>query len=287
MHKPHADDTNTENILILTDSTASLPEQVRQNSHLDVINLHVLYDTYDLEENAHITPQQCAALIADKKNLTTSQPSKQAFEDAYEHALKNGYDAVVSIHISAALSGTYDTACMAAEKFGDRVRVLNSNTTGMALGFLALEGARLSAQGTPIQELIDTMTARAHTTGAYFAVDSLDHLRRGGRLSAAAAAVGTVLGVKPILHVNETGHIEVAAKVRSRAHVAHYLSEQARNAQNKGAHEFAVHYFGDETRAHELAQRLHTELDTEIVVTPVSAVLGSHVGPGLIALTYA
>jgi DegV family protein with EDD domain len=137
------------------------------------------------------------------------------------------------------------------------------------------------------REIVSLLKDATQGSGAYFMVDSLDHLRRGGRLGATAAAVGTVLGLKPVLAMSDDGHIEVVSKERSRSHAIRFLHARAIEAADSGAIELGVHYFGDPNRAHKLAEKLRQETSARIYVSPASAVLGVHVGPGMLAVTYA
>jgi len=165
--------------------------------------------------------------------------------------------------------------------------VIDSQTSGMALGIAVLNGVRAASNHEPSSAVVKAVQESCQRSGAFFMVDSLDHLRRGGRLSAPAAAVGTVLGMKPILELTSQGSIGVAAKVRSRASALNFLFDLAiRKAQEVPSLEFGVHYFGDEGRAHQFASRIEQALGIKVQVSPLSTVLGAHVGPGAIALTF-
>lgn len=311
MTTPHAQGK----ILVLTDSTASLPAELAAESGIEVVNLHVLHDGKSFEENVEISAAQCASLVSQHTEVATSQPSLQAFEQAFERAEAAGYVGVVVACISAKLSGTFSTASMAAQRASLPVEVIDSGTSAMALGLACVAGARVANSGGSLQEVAGTVRGALARSGAFFMVDSLDHLRRGGRLSAAAAAIGTVLGMKPILTINPDGNIEVHSKVRSRNAALKALRDMAQAVADSGdvvgvgaadvggagadadaagigagvgqGISFGVHYFGDDSRAQDLASRIGEATGKNVYVSPVSAVLGVHVGPGLVALTYA
>lgn len=285
--------TSTESdrsrVLVLTDSTASMPATLEAQLGIKVINLHVILDGLSYEENVNITAEQCVTWVGEHNQLSTSQPSKDAFERAYKKAFKKGYTSVVVAVISSALSGTYANALSASKEVNGDVRVIESHTSGMALGMSVARGARLALAGATAQEVEDEITQALQSSRAYFMVDSLDHLRRGGRLSATAAAVGSVLGMKPILAMQEDGSIAVESKARSRSAALKFLAKRAtsQKAINGGpANEIGVHHFGKEERATKLAKELEKATGVPVHISCASAVLGAHVGPGMIAVTF-
>lgn len=182
------------------------------------------------------------------------------------------------------LSGTVRAAALAAADSPVPVEVVDSRTVATGLGFAALAAARSAAAGAPADEVVRVAERVAESTRALFVVDSLDHLRRGGRLSAAAAAIGTALGLRPVLGVRD-GRIEVVQKVRSRGAGADRLVAAAEAALDASPHvRFAVHHLGDDAAARGCARRVEDATGRSVLVSPVSAVLGAHVGPGLLAL---
>lgn len=278
--------SNAENqsrgVLVLTDSTASLPELAITELGIRVVNLHVIHNEHSYEENKDVSAQECSAWVSNHEAITTSQPSRESFAQAYRQAYADGYEAIVVATLSAALSGTYSNAVGAASDVGGPIMVIDSNTTGMALGLAVMAGARASLADAPPALIASTITKTAERSVAYFMVDSLDHLRRGGRLSAAAAALGTVLGMKPILTIDAGGMISVHTKVRSRNGALQFLLEAGQKFEN--ASEFGVHYFGDDSSAQSLAHKLQEATGKPAYVTSASAVLGAHVGPGMVAV---
>jgi DegV family protein with EDD domain len=273
--------------LIVTDSTASIPKELRSTPHLEIVNLHVIHGGESFEENAELLPEHCAELVERHVELSTSQPPRSAFEEVFSRAFAEGYAHVVGMFIPQVLSGTEDTARAVATQWPGKVHIVSSRTTGMALGLTVIQGARAAREGMLAREIVSLLKDATQGSGAYFMVDSLDHLRRGGRLGATAAAVGTVLGLKPVLAMSDDGHIEVVSKERSRSHAIRFLHARAIEAADSGAIELGVHYFGDPNRAHKLAEKLRQETSARIYVSPASAVLGVHVGPGMLAVTYA
>jgi DegV family protein with EDD domain len=191
----------------------------------------------------------------------------------------------VSVHLSRELSGTWDSARLAAEEFGPRVHVVDSRSTGMGLGFAVLAAAEAAQEGTPGTEVAAAAEAVAARCRLFFSVETLDRLRRGGRIGAAAALVGTALAVKPLLHVAQ-GRIVPLEKVRTTARAAQRLVELAVKAAGDGPVDLAVHHLAAATRAEEVAARLRERLPhvARLLVSEVGAVIGAHVGPGLLGV---
>jgi DegV family protein with EDD domain len=273
-------------VRVVTDSTACLPDVVTFGTADDpvVVPLRVLAGDEQLREGVDVTPDEVAARIAAGERLTTSQPAPADFAAAYRALADGGARAVVSVHLSGLLSGTVQAAGHAGQRAMVPVRPVDSGTVGMALGFAAREAAHCATAGYDADHVVARARAVAASSRTLFLVDSLDHLRRGGRLSAPAAALGTALGVRPILEIR-AGRIELAQRVRTRRAAVDRLVEAAvEHASPMARPGLAVHHLGAEDRAAEAAATLRGRLGVDPVVTPVSAVLGAHVGPGALAV---
>ncbi|MFD6175804.1 MULTISPECIES: DegV family protein [unclassified Isoptericola] len=276
--------TDPPAVRVVTDSTACLPAGVVGADTPVVVPLRVVAGEESWREGVDITPEEVAARIAAGERLSTSQPAPAEFAAVYRDLAADGARAVVGVHLSGDLSGTVRVAASAGQRSMIPVQAIDSRTVAMALGFAAREAARCAAAGHDAA----TVAARARQVAAssttIFLVDSLDHLRRGGRLSAPAAALGTALGVRPILAVRD-GRLEMAQRVRTRRAATDRLVELAlRRAETCEEPGVAVHHLGVPDRAAELAARLRDGCGAEPVVTPVSAVLGAHAGPGALAV---
>lgn len=270
---------------MVTDSTACLPTGLVGGPVVVPLRVLVGEDTY--AEGADITPERVAELVVEGKQVTTSQPSPEAFAAVYRSLGDEGARSIVSVHLSGALSGTVGAAGTAAVRSPLQVRPVDSRTGAAGLGFAARAAAGCAAAGADSDHVAARAMEVAGTAHAVFVVDTLEHLRRGGRLSGPAAALGTVLGVKPILRLSD-GAVELAQRVRTRAAGAERLLEQATGYVAEAKRPVvAVHHFGAHDRALALAGRLHTRTRADVEVTPLSAVLGVHVGPGTLAVVVA
>jgi len=274
-------------VRVVTDSTACLPAGDADATAPVVVPLLVVSGESSWREGVDITPEEVAARIAGGERLSTSQPAPADFSAVYRALAADGARAVVAVHLSGALSGTVEVAAGAGQRSMIPVQAVDSRTVAMALGFAAQEAARCAADGHDAAEVVARARQVAASSTTLFLVDSLDHLRRGGRLSAPAAALGTALGVRPILTVRE-GRLEMAQRVRTRRAAIDRLVELAgRSAEECERPGVAVHHLGVPDRAAELAERLRAGTGVEPVVTPVSAVLGAHAGPGALAVVVA
>ncbi|WP_448335824.1 DegV family protein, partial [Bellilinea sp.] len=202
-------------VAVVTDSTAYIPEHLANGFVLHTIPLQVVWGGETFRDGVDITPLEFYTRLQNAKVMpTTSQPSPAAFQQVYTSLLEQGYD-ILSIHISAALSGTIASAEQAKQTLNtDRVVIIDSYSAGMGLGFQALQVARAAKQGASLEECKTIAEKAVNHTGVLFAVSTLEFLHRGGRIGGAAAFLGTALGLKPILGL-ENGKIVAVEKIRT------------------------------------------------------------------------
>jgi DegV family protein with EDD domain len=272
-------------VAVVTDSTAYLPAEDVSAHDLAVVPLQVVVGGTPYDEGVEIDSAQVAAALRAWTPVTTSRPSPRAFLDAYTRAADRGADAIVSLHISAEMSGTYESAVLAARDSPVPTQVVDSRSMGMGLGFLVLEAARTAAAGVDLATVAGLVRARAETSKAFFYVATLEHLRRGGRIGSAAALLGSALAIKPLL-VLDDGVISPLEKVRTSARALARLEELAVAAGGADGVEIAVHHLDAAERAGELSSRLRERLPgaADVRVAEVGAVIGAHVGPGMVAV---
>lgn len=273
-------------VAVVTDSTAYLPEGIAERRGIRQVSMHVLVDGRSQRDGVQLGPSDLVAALGQRAAVSTSRPTPGEFEAVYGEALRAGADGVVSVHLSRALSGTWEAARLAAEQVGaERVRVVDSRSTGMALGFAALAAAAAAAGGGDLDEVFTTAERVAARTCTYFCVDTLEHLRRGGRIGSAAALLGTALAVKPLLYV-DSGRIVPLEKVRTATRARARLVELAAREAGSGPVDVAVHHLGAPQRAAELAEQLRARLPklNECFISEVGAALGAHAGPGMLGV---
>ncbi|SEG86259.1 EDD domain protein, DegV family [Actinacidiphila yanglinensis] len=211
-------------VAIVTDSTAYLSPQALNRHAISLVPLTVVIDDEAFEEGTDISAPAVARALQRRRPVTTSRPSPAEFTAAYEAAAAGGADAIVSLHLSADFSGTYDAATVAAKEAPVPVRVVDTGMVAMALGFTVLAAAEAAEAGGSMDDVVAAAERRAARTSAFFYVDTLDYLRRGGRIGAAQALFGSALAVKPLLRLSD-GRIELLEKVRTASRAIIRLEE--------------------------------------------------------------
>lgn len=273
-------------VAIVSDSSAYLPEGFADRHAVHVVPLHVLVDGRRGLDGVDIGPAQLAAVLESRRAVSTSRPNPDEFVAVYRQLLDAGASGVVSVHLSRELSGTWESARLAAKEVGvDRVRVVDSRTTVMGLGFAVLRAAAVAADGRSEAEVEDAAVRAAARTKTFFMVETLEHLRRGGRIGAAAALMGTALAMRPLLHV-EGGRIVPLEKVRTTSRAVARLVDLAVAAAGDDPVELAVHHLAAPERAAELATRLDERVpgSSGCVVSELGAAIGAHTGPGMLGV---
>lgn len=281
--------TDARRIAVITDSTAYLPTSALVRHGITAVPLTVVLGDRALEEGTEISARSLAEALRQRRPVTTSRPSPAVFAEAYRAAAEAGAEGIVSLHLSAEFSGTYDAALLAAREAQLPVRVVDTGLVAMALGFCALAAAECAEADGGLEDAVVAAKQRAQGISAHFYVDTLDYLRRGGRIGAAQALLGSALAVKPLLELVD-GRIAMLEKVRTAGRAIARLEELAaarvEQAGCGGRADVAVHHLAAPERAEQLAQRLRERLPGlgELHVSEVGAVIGAHTGPGLLAI---
>lgn len=273
----------SRSVAIVTDSTAYLPRAQAARHGITVVPLAVVLGGEALEDGTGETARRLTDALERRQAVTTSRPGPEVFAAAYREAAEAGAEEIVSVHLSSEISGTHDAALIAARRAPVPVTVVDTGLIAMALGFCVLAAAEVVAAGGSPEEAAASARKRAGSAGAYFYVDTLEHLRRGGRIGAAQALLGSALAVKPLLEL-KGGRIELREKVRTASRAIARLEELAVEHAGNGPVDVAVHHLAAEERAAQLAERLARRLPdvAELHVSEVGAVLGAHTGPGLL-----
>jgi DegV family protein with EDD domain len=269
----------TAAVAIVTDSTAYLPHDV---AGVTVVPLQVAIGADVHEEARGRTASETAR---EWRAVTTSRPSPERFERAYAEAATAGATAVASVHLSGAMSGTVDSARLAADGAPVPVRVIDSRSIGMGLGFGVMAAASAAASGADLEEVADVAMRRVRATRSLFYVDTLEHLRRGGRIGAAASLLGSALMIKPLLRITG-GRIAPLEKVRTASRALARLEELAVELAGEREVDVAVQHVAAAPRAAALAARLRERVPRlfELYVGEAGPVVGAHVGPGMLGV---
>lgn len=274
-------------VRIVTDSTAYLPGELLRTHAIEVVPLHVVVGGDDHVEGQDITAAQVAAALRDYTIVTTSRPTPTVFAETYQRLADEGATAIVSIHLSSQMSGTVEAARLAAAEAPVPVEVVDSETIGMAMGFAVVAAAKEAASGADVPAVLEGVRERLGPSGVLFYVDTLEHLRRGGRIGAASALLGSALSIKPILAVRG-GRIVPVEKVRTSSRAVARIEAMVVDHVAKGGHavDLAVHHLDAAARAEEIASQLRSMVpgSPTVLVVELGAVVGAHVGPGTVAI---
>jgi len=271
-------------VAVVTDSTAYLPPELSGTYALTIVPLTVVINGAEGLEGVEIAPAEVARALGHRRaDVSTSRPAPEQFVAAYRRLLAAGATGIVSVHLSSKLSGTYDAATLAAGEIGPQVQVVDSGTTGMGLGFVALAASTTAGKGGSLAAVRQSAVDHSAQVSILFYVDTLEFLRRGGRIGAASALLGTALSVKPILHVVD-GSIVVRDKVRTAGRALARLVDLAVESSGTGEVDIAVHHLGAADRAAALADAVSMRLGDRLrdcYITEIGAVVAAHVGPGV------
>jgi DegV family protein with EDD domain len=275
-------------VAVVTDSTACLPADLLAGRRITVVPLQVVIDGHSGAEGLEVSPEQVADALRAKRTVTTSRPSPQTFADAYRRLLAEGAAGIVSVHLSGELSGTVDAARTAAAEVTDPerpVQAVDSRSLGMGLGYAVLAADEAAREGRPADQVAEVAARVGMSAAGYFYVDTLEYLRRGGRISGAQAALGSALAVKPLLQLVD-GRLERLDRVRTASRALARLEEIVRAEAGDRTVNLAVHHLAAAAPAELLAGRLRDRLPAvrQVVVNEVGAAVGAHVGPGMIAV---
>ncbi len=271
-------------VAVVTDSTAYLPSELAGTYDLTVVPLTVVINGDEGLEGLEISPADVARALGQRRvTVSTSRPAPEQFVAAYRKLLAAGADGIVSVHLSSRLSGTYDAAVLAANEVGPQVQVVDSGTTAMGLGFAALGASTQASAGATLDKVRQAAVDHSAQVSTLFYVDTLEFLRRGGRIGAASALLGTALSVKPILHMVD-GSIVVRDKVRTAGRALARLVDLTVEASGDGDVDIAVHHLGAADRAAALADAVTMRLGDRLrdcYITEIGSVVAAHVGPGV------
>jgi DegV family protein with EDD domain len=270
-------------VVVVTDSSSRLSPDELEQAGIRLVPLHVLVDGTDLRDGLDAVPYD----IHDHAHVTTAGATPAELTETYRRALQDsGGDGVVAVHISAALSSTVGAAVQAARQLGPAVRVVNSRSAAMGVGFAALAAGRAAAAGADLDAVENAARAATSRSHAFIVVHRLDNLRRSGRIGAAASWLGTALALKPLLCLDVDGRLVLSQRIRtvSKAHAAMIDQVADLIADRRAA--VVVHHVDNHDAADEIGAALTTRLPQveSLTVSDMGPVLSIHVGGGAVGV---
>lgn len=277
-------------VKLVTDSTSYIDESTKNNLDIQVINLSVHFPDESFDETSVAYDYFYQKIEKDNIIPTSSQPTLGQVCETFRKIVAKG-DEVLGIFISSQMSGTYESALSAKniilEEYPQaRIEIEDSKTNCMALGLQVVEAARAAQAGEAMEEVIETARSIRQRVRFYFVPATLEYLIKGGRIGGAAAIIGSMLQIRPILYVND-GVTDIFAKVRgTRKAIEKILSQLHKDAKAYGLRHLLVHHINGEKQGREIAHKLSLHYAREVPYLPIGPVIGAHVGPGAIAVVY-
>ena len=278
-------------VTVVTDSTAYIPNDILEDLNIQVIPLHVVWGDKVYEDNVNLKSDDFYPMLKAAKNLpTTSQPSPKEFMNLYQPLLEKGHK-IISTHISSGISGTINSAMQAKEMLKtEDIAVFDSTTSGMALGFVTMAVARAAKQGADFKTCQEITQKSIDNVDVYFMVNTLEYLHKGGRIGGASALLGSALDLKPILCFKD-GEITSYEKVRTKKKAIRRIIEISKEKiGDKRPIHFGIMQVEAEADADLVKQALEKSYSAEDIqdmrIVGLSPVIGTHTGPGVIAISF-
>ena len=276
-------------VAVVTDTTGYLPDEMLRRYGITAVPLYVVFPDRTVQETEIADPHAFFDELRGSDQLPkTSQPSIGDFVAAYEPLLAQGNE-IVSIHISGGISGTVETGRQAAEqlerdgKGGERIRIVDSNTAAGGLGFVTVAAAHCASQGGTLDEVVDVANRARAELKMWFAIDTLEFLRRGGRIGAASAWIGSTLRIKPILTVER--ELAPVERVRTSSRMFERMVDYAQQRHDSGADAWVVQHCAAPDEAQRLVERCREIFGREaLFVSEIGPGLSTHTGPGLLGV---
>lgn len=276
-------------IRIVTDSTSDISLEYAKELNIEIIPLKVIFNTTEYKDRVDLQPNKFYELLENCDTLpTTSQPAPQDFMDIFEDAKQNG-DSVILITLSSVLSGTYQNACMAKDIVEyDNIHILDSLSATQALRIIVEKAVSLRDMGMSVENIVQELEEYKHRVSIYAVVDTLEYFLKGGRLSKTAAALGTMLKLKPIVGLTSDGRLDVFGKARGTQKATDKLIEFVKQDSDIDLNEpVCIAYTGNNTSIEKFENTLKEELGIQHVKHGVvGPVIGTHAGPGARLIAY-
>jgi DegV family protein with EDD domain len=278
------------NIRIVTDSACDLTEETATALGIDVVPLSIRFGNEEFIDRRDLTPQEFWRRVAASAELpATAAPSPGMFEETFRQAKANGYDGVVCINLSSKLSATIEAAQLGAKALEGEfpVTVIDSLSITMGQGTMVTVAAKLARDGGTAKDIEDAVVSLRGRTRVYGALDTLDNLKKGGRIGGARALIGSLLSIKPLIDIS-TGAVEELGKQRTRGKSLEALAQLVADAKAKyGSIENVAVMHGDAPDSEAIVNRLAESFPRDQIITgQIGAVIGTHGGPRVVGVTF-
>ncbi|CAH8709694.1 DegV family protein [Paenibacillus thiaminolyticus] len=275
-------------IRIVTDSTADIPQELRERYRIEMIPLKVHFGNDMYQDAVTISAERFYQLLVEAKRLpTTSQPSPIEFLEVFKRLNAEPDTQIISIHLSASFSGTYQSAVLAKNMMEEEsdITIVDSKSASYGFGLIVVEAAKMAEAGRTKEEILAMIERYQRERKLFFLVDTLEYLQKGGRIGKAAALFGTLLNIKPILSIDDEGEVYAVEKVRGhKKAVARILEMLKQQFEGRPVHT-VMGYTSNPSAADELAAAIQNTLDVRSMdYTIVGSVIGTHVGTGVAAV---
>lgn len=276
-------------LAVITDSSAFLPDSLRGNDHLFVLDIPVVIAGETYVEGKNLTASEFYEKMAAADELPkTSQPSVAELEETLTRLASEDYTHVLGLFLSSGISGFYQNIQYLKDEFPDlKIAFPDSKITSAPLGLMVENALTWAAEGQDFEEILFKIQRQIDGTSAFIMVDDLNHLVKGGRLSNGAAILGNLLSIKPILYFNDAGVIEVFEKIRTEKKAIKRLIEVVEEKTASASYQVMVIHGNAEEKAESLRQQLiEAGIADDIPLATFGSVIGTHLGEGSIALAY-
>lgn len=272
-------------VAIVTDSTASVPTDVARSLGISVVQLELKVGE-QINDERRIPHSEVAEAMLRGEPVLTSEPPVPAFYWNYMDAVSSGAEAIISIHISRALSKTSEAARTAAAEINVPVYVVDSRMCGLGLGFPVIAAAEAAATGAPAQGVLSVLDWQLRTTTQMVYVDTLEYLRRGGRVSVTQAVIGQALSIKPVLIMSDGSPAPMTKGIGQDRALARAVSAAVKRAGSTQV-DVGVEHFEADDRANRLLEQLRDAVPNirRTMLGECSAIIGAHTGPGALGIT--
>lgn len=276
-----------EKIAILTDSACDLPDHIINEYQIKVLPLKIIYPDQEYSDRVDIQPDEVYSRMPEEIP-TTSMPCLEEIRQAINGLREQGFTHLLSVHLSSGLSGTYQAVKLIAQDIDDMVvKVVDTKTLSMATGWMVLDAASNIAKGLSFDKVVENLNNLQPKVHIFYVLETLEYLRRGGRIGSVAAMLGQFLNLKPIISVNEEGKYFTFAKAKGRRKSIDKLAQIIEQTIQDKQIKLAVMNGGAKQEFDKLVERLRTLPNVkELITSDISPALGVHTGPGLLGVCY-